>query len=65
MTNTGTLGGNGASGGIGLANSLERLRLIFGDGAALALFPSGPDEVTCEVVVPTPTTRATPTRMEE
>jgi two-component system, LytTR family, sensor histidine kinase AlgZ len=54
VTNTGALSGNGASGGIGLANSLDRLRLIFGDGATLTLAASGPHEVTCEVVVPTP-----------
>jgi two-component system, LytTR family, sensor histidine kinase AlgZ len=54
VTNTGTFDGRIASSGIGLANSLERLRLIFGDRAELALSASGPDEVSCEVVVPTP-----------
>lgn len=52
VTNTGTLGDGRGSGGIGLANSLERLRLIFGDRAQLALAASDYDEVSCEVVVP-------------
>ena len=54
VTNTGALTGNGASEGIGLANSLERLRLLFGDRATLAISASGPDEVSCDVVIPGP-----------
>jgi sensor histidine kinase YesM len=52
VRNTGTLGRDLEQRGIGLANSLERLRLIFGDRVTLELRPSGLDEVTCEVVVP-------------
>lgn len=55
VTNTGTLGGSGEPGGCGLSNSLERLRLIFGDRAELTLVASGPEEVSCVVVIPTPT----------
>jgi two-component system LytT family sensor kinase len=55
VTNTGVLGHGSGSGGIGLANSLERLRLIFGDRAQLALTAAGSDEVSCEVVIPDPT----------
>jgi len=54
VTNTGSLGDSGDSGGTGLANSLERLRLLFGDRAELALAASGPDEVSCTVLVPSP-----------
>jgi len=60
VTNTGSLGSLGESGGIGLANSLERLRLIFGDQAQLTLAASGLDEVSCDVVVPTPSAPAVP-----
>ena len=54
VTNTGTLDSRDPSGGIGLANSLERLRLVFGDRARLSLSDTGTREVTCEVVVPSP-----------
>jgi LytS/YehU family sensor histidine kinase len=52
VTNTGTLAGSGERLGIGLANSLERLRLAFGEGARLELRQSGPNEVTCDVFIP-------------
>jgi LytS/YehU family sensor histidine kinase len=52
VTNTGRLNGNGGGRGIGLANSLERLRLSFGDRARLELEQSGPDEVSCRVTSP-------------
>ncbi len=52
VTNTGRLAGNRVARGVGLANSLERLRLAFGDDARLELVQSGPDEVTCEVLIP-------------
>jgi LytS/YehU family sensor histidine kinase len=52
VTNTGTLAGAGEPGGTGLENSLERLRLLFGDRAALTLEASRSGEVTCTVVVP-------------
>jgi LytS/YehU family sensor histidine kinase len=60
VTNTGVLrpGPDAASasrGGIGLANSLEQLRLMFGEGAGLELKASGPEEVACEVTIPTHT----------
>jgi hypothetical protein len=54
VTNTGTLPDSDEPDGIGMANSLERLRLIFGDRAQLVLAASGPGEVSCDVVVPTP-----------
>jgi hypothetical protein len=53
VTNTGTLSGD-LRGGIGLTNSIERLRLLFGDRAQLAVRCSEPDEVVCEIVVPSP-----------
>jgi LytS/YehU family sensor histidine kinase len=52
VTNTGTLAGSGERLGIGLANSLERLRLAFGEGVRLELRQSGPSEVTCDVLIP-------------
>jgi LytS/YehU family sensor histidine kinase len=61
VRNTGTLAGNPDQRGIGLANSLERLRLIYGDGVTLQLWPSELDEVTCEVVVPSPAAVASAT----
>jgi two-component system, LytTR family, sensor histidine kinase AlgZ len=57
VTNTGTLHNTAESGGIGLANSLERLRLIFGERANLVLAASGSEEVTCDVLVPAPAVR--------
>ncbi|MGH7719268.1 MAG: sensor histidine kinase [Gemmatimonadaceae bacterium] len=54
VTNTGTLPGGRDARGIGLENSLERLRLIFGDRVKLDLAASAPGEVTCSVVVPAP-----------
>jgi sensor histidine kinase YesM len=54
VRNTGTLARDPNPRGIGLANSLERLRLIFGDRVTLRLQPSGLNDVTCEVVVPPP-----------
>jgi LytS/YehU family sensor histidine kinase len=53
VTNTGRLDGIGKGRGIGLANSLERLRLSFGDEARLELEQSGPDEVSCLVTIST------------
>jgi LytS/YehU family sensor histidine kinase len=52
VTNTGTLAGSGERLGIGLANSLERLRLAFGEGVRLELRQSRPNEVTCDVFIP-------------
>jgi sensor histidine kinase YesM len=52
VTNTGTLAGSGERLGIGLANSLERLRLAFGERVRLELRQSGPNEVTCDVFIP-------------
>ena len=57
VTNTGRIvGGEGR--GIGLANSLVRLRLSFGDRVRLELRESGMDEVTCEVLIPPPLVRS-------
>jgi two-component system, LytTR family, sensor kinase len=39
-------------GGLGLSNAREQLRLLYGSEASLELRQSGPDEVTCEVVLP-------------
>ena len=54
VTNTGRLSGTCAQRGIGLANSLDRLRLVFGDQVSLELTQSGVNEVSCDVVVPSP-----------
>jgi Histidine kinase len=54
VTNTGTFTHSRNARGIGLANSLERLRLIYGDRVRLDLVASGPNEVTCNAVVPAP-----------
>jgi two-component sensor histidine kinase len=54
VTNTGRLRGNSAQRGIGLTNSLDRLRLVFGDQVRLDLTQSDVNEVTCEVLVPSP-----------
>jgi LytS/YehU family sensor histidine kinase len=37
---------------IGLANVRERLRLLYGDGAALVLRNDGPDSVLAEITIP-------------
>ena len=52
VTNTGSLARAAEPTGTGLANSLERLRLMFGDRAELTLASSGTGEVICNVVVP-------------
>jgi signal transduction histidine kinase len=52
VANTGRLPAGQEPGGIGLANSLDRLRLMFGEQVALRLTQSATDEVTCEVVLP-------------
>jgi LytS/YehU family sensor histidine kinase len=51
VTNTGRLHSQGGL-GVGLSNSLERLRLAFGEGARLDLAQSGPAETTCDVFIP-------------
>jgi len=55
VTNTGTLAGEPGRRGIGLTNSLGRLRLMFGDGVSFQLRQVEPDEVACDIVVPVPT----------
>ncbi|MQA89335.1 MAG: sensor histidine kinase [Gemmatimonas sp.] len=52
VTNTGTLGDEPGRRGIGLTNSLERLRLMFGEGVSFQLRQLEPSEVACDVVVP-------------
>jgi LytS/YehU family sensor histidine kinase len=52
VTNTGVLAGEPGKRGIGLANSLERLRLIFGEQVTLQLWQLEPNEVACDVAVP-------------
>jgi hypothetical protein len=58
VTNTGRIETRPESCGMGLSNSLERLRLAFGDGVRLELEQTGPDEVSCDVVIPAPLLRA-------
>ena len=52
VRNTGTLRPGRSEGGFGLANALERLRLLAGEPVTLELYQSAADEVTCRVVVP-------------
>jgi len=52
VRNTGSLTGDGEVRGVGLANSLERLRLIFGERVTLDLRQEGTNEVICDVVLP-------------
>lgn len=51
VSNTGRLETN-VDGGVGLANSIERLRLLFGDKATLRLSAEDSQRVTAEVVIP-------------
>jgi LytS/YehU family sensor histidine kinase len=60
VTNTGTLAGEPAKRGIGLTNSLERLRLMFGERVKIQLRQLEPNEVTCDVVVPVPARKPSP-----
>jgi sensor histidine kinase YesM len=55
VTNTGTLADQPGRRGIGLTNSLERLRLMFGERVTFQLRQVAADEVACDVVVPIPT----------
>ena len=57
VTNTGTLAGEPGKRGIGLTNSLERLRLMFGEGVSFEIRQLEPGEVACDVVVPIATRR--------
>ncbi len=52
VTNTGRLEAKREGSGIGLSNSRERLRLAFGEDVRLELEQTGPDEVSCAVVIP-------------
>ena len=52
ITNPGTLNGNRESCGIGVSNSFERLRLLFGDRVRFDLWESATQEVRCEIVIP-------------
>lgn len=52
VTNTGRLAAEPEKRGIGLTNSLERLRLMFGEPVTFRLRQLGPNEVACDVVVP-------------
>jgi len=61
VTNTGTLAGEPGKIGIGLTNSLERLRLMFGERVKIQLRQLEPNEVTCDVVVPVPAWKPAPT----
>ena len=61
VTNTGTLAGEPGKIGIGLTNSLERLRLMFGERVKIQLRQLDPNEVACDVVVPIPAWKPAPT----
>jgi two-component system LytT family sensor kinase len=52
VTNTGQLADSGDSTQIGLKNSRERLRLIYGNSASIALRNDGPHSVLAEVSLP-------------
>lgn len=55
VTNPGKLDGGSARGsGTGLANTRERLQLLFGDEASLELSQSGPETVTATAWIPRP-----------
>jgi len=60
VTNTGKLSREPGKRGIGLTNSQERLRLIFGERASFQLRQSEPNEVACDVVVPIPVRESAP-----
>ena len=52
VTNAGTLADTPVKNGIGLTNSLARLRLMFGERVSFQLRQLEPNEVACDVVVP-------------
>ncbi len=52
VTNTGQLGNGGNSTGVGLRNAVDRLRLLFGESASLALESAAPDHVTARIEIP-------------
>ena len=52
VTNTGRLGNQGDSTGVGLRNAVDRLRLLFGASATLALESVAPDHVTARIEIP-------------
>ncbi len=52
VTNTGRLGDQGGSTGLGLSNAMDRLRLLFGPSASLALESAAPDHVTARIEIP-------------
>ncbi|GIV60590.1 histidine kinase [Rhodocaloribacter litoris] len=51
VENTGHLDA-GATAGVGLRNTRERLRLLYGEAATLRLAPGGPEVVVAEVALP-------------
>jgi two-component system, LytTR family, sensor kinase len=52
VTNPGQLTANGNSTQIGLGNSRERLRLLYGDAGSLELRNDGVDAVAAEISIP-------------
>ena len=52
VTNTGILSDSPVKKGIGLTNSLARLRLMFGERVSFQLRQLEPNEVACDVIVP-------------
>ena len=60
VKNTGVLAGEPGKRGIGLANSLERLRLVFGEQVTLQLQQLESNQVACDVVLPLPARQPAP-----
>jgi len=52
VTNTGELSNAGNSTGVGLRNAVDRLRLLFGESASLALESIAPDQVRARIEIP-------------
>jgi two-component system, LytTR family, sensor kinase len=52
VTNTGQLADAGNSTGVGLRNAVDRLRLLFGESASLALESVAPNHVTARIEIP-------------
>lgn len=51
VTNSGRLNQPPGAGGIGIANTMKRLRILYGNGANIELFAAGP-LVHCKIVIP-------------
>ncbi|MGH9414718.1 MAG: sensor histidine kinase [Terriglobales bacterium] len=60
VENSGQLSSSSSSTRLGLENARERLRLLYGEAAHLAVHNQGPDSVLAEVVLPAPGQKAAP-----